>query len=638
MLKSSWIRLALGCLLAGCSSPDTTGSDGDAGVGPNGDASLDHNECDIDLADCGPHATCETGPNGTVCVCSKGFAGAKGACVDVNECEEQDDACGVHASCTNTEGAHECVCATGFSSDGSTCVDIDECADGTAVCASDMTCMNVEGGYQCRCKDGLAGDDVGCVDVDECAEGTAECDPHATCENTIGRYLCTCEAGYSGDGATCDDVDECADGTASCDPHALCTNVPGSSICTCEPGYLGDGATCVRLEECAFDEIDETSPLTVGCGAGSYATIQAAVDAAASGQLVSVCAGTYHEEVSIVNKTLRVRGAGSALTFVDPEGIGSAFTIEGSGAEAVYLEAMTIEHSGDRGIVATSAYLIVANAVVSANAGGGVKATWSSAPPCLCQVSILGSSIADNTSFGNPVTEGSGAGGGGVWVQHCDVLVRGSVVRGNRAITGTDAGYGGGIYVRGSARIVDSSVLDNAVFYDGPGGGKVGGGIYVYLGHLEILGSDIAGNGIYPSDGGVDATSLGGGAYVEVGEDFPYVLINDSKLVGNVGDLGGGLAFARGFGGGFDVATHPAYVEVTGSDLGEGAADNPGNDLYLSAGAAINYEADASATFYCQNLECFAGACTVGCPPHAACTEGAACMSGACVDGRCTLP
>ena len=45
-------------------------------------------------------------------------------------------------------------------------------------------------------------------------------------------------------------------------------------------------------------------------GSGDFTTIQAAVDAASSGDTIEVTAGTYAENVSISAKTLSISGSG----------------------------------------------------------------------------------------------------------------------------------------------------------------------------------------------------------------------------------------------------------------------------------------------------------------------------------------
>ncbi len=50
---------------------------------------------------------------------------------------------------------------------------------------------------------------------------------------------------------------------------------------------------------------------------GDYATIQAAIDAAVSGDVIVVAAGTYTEDNVLINKGLTVQGAGVGSSVID---------------------------------------------------------------------------------------------------------------------------------------------------------------------------------------------------------------------------------------------------------------------------------------------------------------------------------
>ena len=59
-----------------------------------------------------------------------------------------------------------------------------------------------------------------------------------------------------------------------------------------------------------------TTILTVGTG-GTYSTIQAAVDAAGSGDTIEIAAGTYREQVTVNGKDITLHGAGSGQTIIE---------------------------------------------------------------------------------------------------------------------------------------------------------------------------------------------------------------------------------------------------------------------------------------------------------------------------------
>ena len=54
-----------------------------------------------------------------------------------------------------------------------------------------------------------------------------------------------------------------------------------------------------------------------GSGTGNFSTIQSAIDAASNGDTIIVYAGTYYENQIIINKALKIQGAGSSSSIID---------------------------------------------------------------------------------------------------------------------------------------------------------------------------------------------------------------------------------------------------------------------------------------------------------------------------------
>ena len=79
-------------------------------------------------------------------------------------------------------------------------------------------------------------------------------------------------------------------------------------------------------------------------GAGGFATIQGAVDAAAGGEIILVAAGTYAENVTI-DVPLTITGAGVAATVIAP-GSGNAVTLAAGVAGAVTLQGLKLDGAG----------------------------------------------------------------------------------------------------------------------------------------------------------------------------------------------------------------------------------------------------------------------------------------------------
>ncbi|MCA9643203.1 MAG: hypothetical protein KC492_21040, partial [Myxococcales bacterium] len=273
---------------------------------------IDINECDTNTDNCSPDASCINLTGSFQCQCKSGFTGdgvtctpmgcepgykrSGSLCVDLNECDEDLDNCSPDATCTNLTGSFSCRCKSGFTGDGVTCtptnpddcqpgfernasgscVDINECATDADNCTATQTCVNTAGSFRCdngtMCQPGFENINGSCSDINECTTGANNCDANATCANTSGSFRCTCKAGFSGDGVTCTDNDECATGTP-CGENGVCTNTSGGFTCGCEPGYkLISPTRCGDIDECndasanyTCDAICRNQPGTVQC-------------------------------------------------------------------------------------------------------------------------------------------------------------------------------------------------------------------------------------------------------------------------------------------------------------------------------------------------------------------------------------
>ncbi|MDK9725774.1 MAG: right-handed parallel beta-helix repeat-containing protein [Sterolibacteriaceae bacterium MAG5] len=84
-----------------------------------------------------------------------------------------------------------------------------------------------------------------------------------------------------------------------------------------------------------------------GCGAPSSATITAAIAAAAAGDTILVCSGTWNEAVTVNKDNLTIRSATGNRTDVTVSNSNTVFTIT---ASATVLKDMTVTSSGSRGI------------------------------------------------------------------------------------------------------------------------------------------------------------------------------------------------------------------------------------------------------------------------------------------------
>ena len=303
--------------------------------------------------------------------------------------------------------------------------------------------------------------------------------------------------------------------------------------------------------------------LDPGCAGSPYATIQAAIDAAVDGDVVSVCSGTYVETLLVDGKQLTLQSGQGAR--VDASLLGTALTI--TGGAHVTVRGMTFENgltAGTGGNISCSqSTLDLSNSTLEAGSaweGGGLGAV-----DCTGTIS--------NTSF----VANNADTGGGAWIQGDALRITGSTFTDNLA--GDD---GGGLYLSGSSPVRDTVFLRNE-------SGHQGGGGYVDHGSGDVVGNVFARN-VSGDDGG--------GMYLYYGA--PHFEAN--TLVANValGD-GGGVRFklseativdnevvsnrAASRGGGVQI-THDEVV-MTGNAIRGNRSGSAGGGLFTRESASL---------------------------------------------------
>ena len=93
-------------------------------------------------------------------------------------------------------------------------------------------------------------------------------------------------------------------------------------------GYSAPAAATRYVAPGGNDGGDCLTPLT------ACEHIQAAIDKSASGDVVSIAAGTYNENVEIDDKDLTLQGQGAAVTIIDGQQAGTVLNIFASGSAA----------------------------------------------------------------------------------------------------------------------------------------------------------------------------------------------------------------------------------------------------------------------------------------------------------------
>lgn len=265
-------------------------------------------------------------------------------------------------------------------------------------------------------------------------------------------------------------------------------------------GPFKSGSQKVRL--CAMAVLSSALLLCATCEAktltvpGNYGTIQAAIDAASSGDSILVGPGLYQENLDTESKRLDlVSTAGAAATIIDgghrgtvlrlyPAGSISGFTVQSGQAP--------LDGGGIR--IAGPGPTVIANNIIQNNVagtydmgtGGGVCIDFGAA----------GVTVQDNTIISNYA--GSEGGGIGVVSAKLTIQITGNVLRGNSCHVA-----GGGASLAGC--IFDHNVVV-ANFSDNFGGGIFAGGELTYntvvdnvIGVNAVLGAGMHNPGILTS-------------------------------------------------------------------------------------------------------------------------------------------
>ena len=233
-----------------------------------------------------------------------------------------------------------------------------------------------------------------------------------------------------------------------------------------------------------------SSTLTV-CPSCTYTTIDAALQAAANGDLIRVASGAYSERLTIT-KTVTLEG-----------GWNESFTTRAPGTS-----------------------------VIDAQRAGRVMTVLGLVSPTIDGFTITG---------GNAVTELSGAHqGGGVYIQTGGALLVNNIITNNLATTSaisTEVGFGGGVFVD-SGRVVISA---NQIVSNVAGAAEAGAGTQGYGGGVYASGSPTLINNLIVNNhartGGA-FTGYGGGANVSNG------VIRGNWFISNSASHGGGIAIA----------------------------------------------------------------------------------------------
>ncbi len=213
-----------------------------------------------------------------------------------------------------------------------------------------------------------------------------------------------------------------------------------------------------------------------------FCSLSAGIAAAIDGDTISIGAGTYSENLTVL-KSLTIVGAGSAATIVDGGGIDRVIFTQGT----VVISDLTVQNgdAGDSGL------------------GGGIWANGGSL------------TLTDSVVRNNIASDGGGIGiGASVQLR----VVR-SLITDNTATNSSSTGSGGGLDISGSpTHIIDSTISDNTSDYEG-------GGIFNLGYETKISNSTISGNFTLGTGGGA--------ALVNGSGSSANIVISSTTITGN---------------------------------------------------------------------------------------------------------
>lgn len=228
-----------------------------------------------------------------------------------------------------------------------------------------------------------------------------------------------------------------------------------------------------------------------------HPTIQAAINAASSGDIIVVSAGTYTENIDFRGKAVTLESAdGPAATIIDGGNARCVVQFATGETSATVISGFTIQNGLDsRSCNSDGAGIVVSN--------------------------------ASPTITGNIIANNQGCSGVGIGVASGSPLIQGNIITQNRHTTCSGGTGGGGIGIRGasSAQIIGNTITSNNA---GNGGG---GGISLFAaGNPIIRGNLISGN----------VADTEGGAISMVNNS--NAVITNNVIIQNLAPHGGGIS------------------------------------------------------------------------------------------------
>ena len=220
----------------------------------------------------------------------------------------------------------------------------------------------------------------------------------------------------------------------------------------------------------------------------AFATVGAAISAAANGDTILVCPGTYVENINFAGKAIAIRSvAGAAVTILDGNAIDSVVKFVSNESSSSVLEGFTVRNGGGSfasgGIQISAASPIIRRNLVIGTNGCSTPG-----------ISISGGSpLIEYNTIANNISTCSGIGGGVVISNSAQAVVRRNTIANN-----TGVGYGGGIALWSSgASTVESNLITGNAATNGGGIAIVNPSSSSIVGNLIVRNQAQSGGGIY---------------------------------------------------------------------------------------------------------------------------------------------
>ena len=244
-----------------------------------------------------------------------------------------------------------------------------------------------------------------------------------------------------------------------CDPVGGMSAVAGDCDDTDATSYPGATRRCDGRDNDCDGAVTDQGLVTVALTGATFTSIQAAVDDAPLGQVVTVCSGTYGETVALSQALFLVSLDGRDTTIINAAGAAAAVTVS---ADSVVIDGFTVL-GGDVGLQASGVVNLTVRSTTFRDAATGPGiAIGDVAGLSLTDVHVLdspgvGLAIATSDGLVQDLVARGGQ-GTGVALDGATVTVEDAVVELN-----TSATPGGGLAITGGAvTILDSEIRDNS--------------------------------------------------------------------------------------------------------------------------------------------------------------------------------